>query len=59
MTFGEDGQRKRNGMAAQNFSLVNKIALNILKKDSSMGSPKSKRLRAGWDNKFLLKLITN
>ena len=30
MTFGEDSQRKRNGMAAQNFALINKIALNIL-----------------------------
>jgi len=59
MTFGEDRQRKRTGMAAQNFALVNKIALNILKKDPSKGSLKSKRLRAGWDNKFLLKLITN
>lgn len=59
MTFGEDSQRKRNGMAAQNFSLVNKIALNLLKRDSTKGSLKSKRLRAGWDNKYFLKLITN
>ncbi len=59
MTFGEDSQRKRTGMAAQNFALVNKIALNILKKDTSKGSLKSKRLKAGWDNKFLLKLIKN
>ncbi len=59
MTFGEDSQRKRAGMAAQNFALVNKIALNILKKNGSKGSLKSKRLRAGWDNKFLLNLITN
>ena len=58
MTFNEDRQRKRNKMAAQNFSLVNKIALNILKKDKSKGSIKSKRLKAGWDNNFLLKLIT-
>lgn len=57
MTFREDQQRKRNGMAAQNFSLVNKIALNILKKDKSKGSLKSKRLKAGWDNKFLLSLL--
>ncbi len=58
MTFNEDRQRKRNKMAAQNFSLVNKIALNILKKDKSKGSIKAKRLKAGWDNNFLLKLIT-
>ncbi len=42
MTFNEDRQRKRNKMAAQNFSFVNKIALNILKKDKSKGSLKSK-----------------
>jgi predicted transposase YbfD/YdcC len=57
MTFREDYQRKRNGMAAQNFSLINKIALNILKKDKSKGSIKSKRLKAGWDNRFLTKLL--
>jgi predicted transposase YbfD/YdcC len=57
MTFREDYQRKRNGKAAQNFSLVNKIALNILKKDKSKGSLKTKRLRAAWDNDFLLSLI--
>jgi hypothetical protein len=33
------------------------MALNILKKDQSKGSLKSKRLRAGWDNKFLLDII--
>ena len=59
MTFNEDRQRKRNIMAAQNFSLVNKIALNILKKDNTRASIKSKRLKAGWDNNFLLKLLTN
>ena len=59
MTFSEDQQRKRNGKAAQNFSLVNKIAMNILRKDNSKGSLKSKRLKAGWDNNFLMKLITN
>ncbi len=58
MTFNEYRQRKRNKMAPQNFSLVNKIALNILKKDKSKGSIKAKRLKAGWDNNFLLKLIT-
>jgi len=57
MTFHEDYQRKRNGKAAQNFSLINKIALNILKKDKSKGSLRTKRLRAAWDNDFLLNLI--
>lgn len=57
MVFNEDYQRKRNGRSAENFALIQKMALNILKKDQSKGSLKSKRLRAGWDNKFLLDII--
>ena len=57
MTFREDEQRKRNGKAAQNFALINKIALNLLRKDKSKGSIKSKRLKAGWDNQFLLDIL--
>lgn len=59
MTFREDEQRKRNGKAAQNFAIVNKIALNLLRKDKSKGSIKSKRLKAGWDDRFLYSIINN
>ncbi|MBE0639559.1 MAG: ISAs1 family transposase [Bacteroidales bacterium] len=59
MTFREDEQRKRNGKSAQNFALINKIALNLLRRDKSKGSMKSKRLKAGWDNSFLLSIIKN
>lgn len=58
MTFNEDHQRKRNGMAAQNFALVQKIALNLLKsEESNKVSLKNKRLKAAWDNDFLLKIL--
>jgi predicted transposase YbfD/YdcC len=33
VVFQEDASRKRNKNAAQNFSVIKKIALNILKKD--------------------------
>ncbi|MEO8990294.1 MAG: ISAs1 family transposase, partial [Acidobacteriaceae bacterium] len=33
--FGEDASRKRTGNAAQNFSIINRIALNLLKQDKS------------------------
>ena len=33
--FQEDADRKRNKNAAQNFSLANKVALNILKNDQT------------------------
>lgn len=58
MTFREDEQRKRNKYAAQNFAVIRKIALNLLKKEgSSKLSLKTKRLKAGWDNKFLMKIL--
>ena len=57
MVFNEDYQRKRKGRSAENFALIQKMALNILKKDQSKGSLKTKRLRAGWDNKFLLGIM--
>jgi predicted transposase YbfD/YdcC len=49
--FGEDLGRKRAGFAAQNFSVLNRIALNLLKQDkTSKRGVHGKRLMAGWDN---------
>jgi hypothetical protein len=55
-----DNSCKRTGFAAQNYSLLNRIALNLLKneKTTKMGV-KGKRLKAGWDNNYLIKLIKN
>src|ERR1035437_1618043 len=45
--FAEDRCRKRAGHAAQNFSILNRIALNLLKQDkSSTRGIKGKRLKA-------------
>lgn len=58
VTFREDMQRKRNANAAQNFAIIQKIALNMIKSDkTTKDSLKSKRLRAGWDEKYLLFLL--
>jgi predicted transposase YbfD/YdcC len=58
--FNEDGSRKRNGFAAQNYSLLNRIALNLLKNEKTTKvGVRGKRLKAGWDNKYLIKLIRN
>ena len=55
VAFGDDASRKRKDNAAQNFSLLNRIGMNIIKnaKVSSMGV-KGHRKRAGWDNGYLL-----
>jgi len=57
MTFREDEQRKRANHAANNFAIVRKIALNLLRKDTGKESLRSKRLKAAWNKKFLINLI--
>jgi predicted transposase YbfD/YdcC len=59
VVFSEDQSHKKAGNAAQNFSLITRIALNLLKSDQSTKvSMKNKRHRAGWDNNYLSQLLT-
>ncbi|EDQ6556998.1 ISAs1 family transposase [Salmonella enterica subsp. enterica] len=57
IAFSEDQQRTREGNAASNMALLNKIALNLLKHTKSKVGVKSRRKRAGWDNVFLLQAL--
>ncbi|MDR0613493.1 MAG: hypothetical protein LBG45_08485 [Dysgonamonadaceae bacterium] len=57
---GRIERRKREGYAAQNFSRPNRIALNLIRHEQSKKrSVKGKRLDAGWNNNYLLKILTN
>lgn len=57
MTFREDQSRKVKN-AARNFAAVNKMAMTILKNDATVkGSVNLKRLKAGWDEDYLSKLL--
>lgn len=56
--FREDDSRIRIGRAAENFAVLHHIALNLLKKEkSSKCGVKAKRKKAGWDVKYLLKVL--
>lgn len=57
--FGEDACRVRKGHGAENFSRLRRMALNLLKSETTerLGI-KNKRLLAGWDHDYLLKLLT-
>jgi len=58
VAFDEDYDRKRKGHASQNFSLINKIALNLTKQEKTCKlGVKSKRKKAGWDNQYLELLL--
>ena len=57
VVFHEDDSRIRKGHAPENMTVMRKIALNLLAKESSKGSKKGKRLKAGWDNDFLIRVL--
>lgn len=58
VTFKEDLSTKQAGNAAENFSFITKIALNLLKNNTlKKTSIKKKRLLCGWDNEYLAKTV--
>ncbi len=58
VSFVEYKSRKREGYSTQNFSIINRIALNLLKNEQSKKrSVKGKRLDAGWNNDYLIKIL--
>lgn len=59
VSFNEDDNRLRSGNAAENLALMNKIALNLLKNEKSIRlGIKNKRLKAGWDDNYMAKVLT-
>lgn len=58
VSFREDECRKRTGNSAENFAMVRHIALNLLKQENSLKkSINTKRLKAGWDDTYLMKVL--
>ena len=59
VVFKEDASRVRSGYADQNLSVIRRMALNLLKQDKSLKvGLQNKRLRAAWDNNYLMKILT-
>ncbi len=58
VAFREDESRIRAGHAAENFAVLRHVALNLLKDvQGTKVGVKIRRLRAGWDNAFLLQVL--
>ena len=56
--FSEDDSRIRKDHAPRNMTILKRLALNLLRQDSSKGSLKMKRYQSGLDNNFLLKILS-
>ena len=55
----KDRCRVRKDNAPDNFSIIRKMSLNLLKQDKSLKvGIRAKRLRCGWDQDYLLRVLS-
>lgn len=58
MVFREDESRMRKGHSPENFAILRRIAMNLVRRDKkSKGSLKGRRKAAGWNNRYLEELL--
>jgi predicted transposase YbfD/YdcC len=57
VTFGEDRSRIHKDHGQDNMASLRRLATSLLKRDTSQGSVRRKRKRAGWNDGFLLNLL--
>ncbi len=58
MTFREDDSRIRGRNIRENFAWLNRLALSLLKQHPSDDSIAMKRRLCGWDEGFLMEVLT-
>jgi predicted transposase YbfD/YdcC len=58
IAFNEDHQRVRKDHGPANFAVLRHIAVNLLKHETTVKAGiKAKRLKAGWDEPYLLRVL--
>lgn len=58
IAFQEDGSRVRKDHGAENLAVLRHITLNLIKQEKTCkAGVKTKRLKAGWDNRYLEKIL--
>ncbi len=57
VVFREDDSRVRAGHAGENLAMVRRVAVALLKRAPGKGTTPTKRLKAGWDDEYLLQIL--
>lgn len=57
VVFREDDSRVRAGHAGANLAMIRKVAVSLLRNAPGKGSSVTKRLKAGWDDEYLLQVL--
>ena len=59
VTFKEDASQITKGHGPGNFGFLRRFVISLLKRDTSKGSLRLKRKRAGWNTDFLEQVLKN
>jgi len=58
VSYGEDHCKIRKDNGAENFSLIRRATMNLLKADKkTKAGIKNKRSKAGWDQDYMLNML--
>jgi hypothetical protein len=57
VAFRADDSRVREGHAGANLAMLRRGAVSLLKRAPGKGTTPPKRLRAGWDDNYLLQVL--
>jgi len=57
VVFGEDDSRVRDGHAGANLAMLRRVAVSLLRRAPGKGTTPTKRLKAGWDDDFLIQVL--
>lgn len=57
VVYGEDDSRVRAGHAGENLAMIRRVAVSLTRRGPGKGSGRSKRLKAGWSDDYLLQIL--
>lgn len=57
VVFREDASRVRQGHAGANLAMLRRVAVSLLRRAPGKGTTPTKRLKAGWDDDYLLQVL--